>query len=222
MTEQEALRAEVAATARQLARAGQLEAFGHVSARAGEVVAITTTRPLFACTPADVVLIAADGSPLDPAATDLPLERFLHLAIYQARPQVAAICRGHGRWYVAWGVNDDPVPVRHGLGLMAGERVGVHSEPLLISTPARAAAAASALGQDQCLILRGNGALATGTTLAEAAARLYALDERCRVALDAASRSEPPEEQDLWHRRAADTAVEMARHTTWFTARFAD
>lgn len=220
MTDLDKLRAQVAATARQLARAGQLEAFGHVSARHGELMVITTTRPLFACTAADVVVIAADGSPVDPAATDLPLERFLHLAIYQSRPQVAAICRGHGRWYVAWGVKGDPVPVCHGLGLMAGERVGVHPDPLLISTPARAAAAASALGQEHCLILRGNGAVATGTSLPEAAARLYALDERCRVALDAPG--QPQEEQDLWHQRAADTAVEMARHTAWFTARFAD
>lgn len=214
------LRAQVAATARQLAKAGQVEAFGHVSARSGEVIAITTTRPLFACTSADVVVINADGTPADPAATDLPLERFLHLAIYSARPEVAAICRGHGRWYVAWGVNDDPVPVRHGLGLLAGERVGVHCDPLLISTPARATAAASALGQEHCLILRGNGAVATGASLPEAAARLYALDERCRVALDAPG--PVPDEKDLWQRRAVDTAVEMARHTAWFTARFAD
>jgi HCOMODA/2-hydroxy-3-carboxy-muconic semialdehyde decarboxylase len=220
MTALAELRAAVAATARRLARAGQLEAFGHVSARYGDTVVITTTRPLFACTAADTALIDQTGAPVGEPATDLPLERFLHLAIYHARPELTAICRGHGRWYVAWGVSADPVPVRHGLGLMAGATVGVHDDPLLVSTPARAQAAAAALGGDHCLILRANGALATGTTLAEAAARLYALDERCRVALDATA--DGVEDEDLWRERAGDSAVELTRHTAWFTARFAD
>jgi HCOMODA/2-hydroxy-3-carboxy-muconic semialdehyde decarboxylase len=215
-----ALRAEVAATARLLARAGQLEAFGHVSARHGEVMVITTTRPLFACTAADTAVLDAEGAPVGDVTTDLPLERFLHLAIYQARPQVAAICRGHGIGYVVWGVGADPVPVRHGLGLMAGTRVEVYDDPLLVSSPARGRAAAAALGEEHCLILRGNGAVATGTTLAEAAARLYALDERCRIALQAPAPTQTADH--LWPARSADTAVELARHAAWLTARFAD
>lgn len=214
-----ATRAEVAATARMLAAAGLVEAFGHVSARAGETILLSATRPLFRCQAEDVVVLALDGTVLDGPADALPLERFLHLAIYAARPDVMAICRGHGPASVAWGCGTEPVPLRHGLGLLAGERIRVHDDPLLVSDPARGADAAAVLDTDRCLVLRANGALATGASLPEAAASLYALEERCQVALAA-----PNEQisQSLWSARAADTAVERTRHTTWFVARFDD
>ncbi|MDQ7993455.1 MAG: class II aldolase/adducin family protein, partial [Propionicimonas sp.] len=144
---------------------------------------------------------------------------FLHLAVYAARPDVGGICRGHGPWLVAWGAGTSAVPLRHGLGLLAGAHVGVHDDPLLVSDPRRAAAAAASLGADRCLLLRGNGGFATGTGPAEASASLHALEERCRVALQATG---DPVEPTLWRLREADTGVELARHTTWFSAQFDD
>ena len=213
----EQLRAEVAAAARALARAGLVEGFGHVSARAGDLVVLTSTRPLFRCAASDTLVLDATGGVLDGPADAQPLERFLHLAVYAARPDVGAICRGHGPWLVTWGTGTEAVPVRHGLGLLAGARVGVHDDPLLISDPARAAAAAASLAGDRCLLLRGNGGFATGAGPAQAAAVLYALEERCRVARQATG---DPVDPTLWQYRELDTAVELARHTAWFSARF--
>lgn len=215
----EQLRTEVAAAARALSRAGLVEGFGHVSARAGELVVLTSTRPLFRCAASDTLVLDAAGRVLDGPADAQPLERPLHLAVYAARPEVGAICRGHGPWLVAWGAGTEAVPLRHGLGLMAGARVGVHDDPLLISDPVRAAAAAASLGGDRCLLLRGNGGFATGAGPAQAAAVLYALEERCRVARQAAG---DPVDPTLWQPRELDSAAELARHTAWFSARFDD
>lgn len=220
VTEVAALRADVAATARQLAAAGLVEAFGHVSARLpGGGLVITSTRPMAAATAADTLVLRDDLSVVDGPASDRPLEAPLHAAVYRARPDVAAIARGHGRSTVAWGTGIAELPVRHGLGLMVGLRVPVHPEVLLISTQERAAAVAATLADGHAVLLRANGAFTTGPDLLTAATRLHALEERAAVALLA--RDDAPVDPDIWQQRSQDSEVELRRACRWFASRFA-
>ena len=97
------LKTEVAATARMLAAAGLVEAFGHVSARlSGEGFLITPTLPLLDAVAGTVITVDGADAVVDDPAGAAPLETPLHAAIYRARPDVAAICRGHGPAMVAW------------------------------------------------------------------------------------------------------------------------
>ena len=89
------LRAAVAATARMLVRAGLIEAFGHVSARCADGMVLTTVRPLARAGVDDTVVLDASGRVLDGPADVVPLEASMHLAVYRARSDVGAICRGH-------------------------------------------------------------------------------------------------------------------------------
>lgn len=224
----DAVRVEVAATARMLCAAGLIEAFGHVSARLPDGgVAITPTSPLLAVTAADVVIVDADG--VAPAHSAAPLEVPLHVAIYRARPDVDAICRGHGPSMVAWGVGTTPLPLLHGLGAIAGRQVLVHPDPLLVTTAAAGDAVASTLGTDDAVLLRANGGLAVGPSLVEAATRLWFAEERAAVALAAAAATGPgvdgpgggpPVGDDVWEARLADTPAELRRAVAWFAARF--
>lgn len=197
--------AEVALVARLLARAGLVEGFGHVSVRGPEgALLITSTAPLARQTASEV-----DG----PDASGRPLETPLHAAIYAARPDVGAICRTHSRWAVAWGARGQIPPAVHGLGLLSGE-VALQDEVALVTDPESAARAARALGAADCLLPRGNGCVTTGPDLATAAVRAWFLEERARVAADAAPAIRAISDRDA-SRRSRHLPQETARAWRW-------
>lgn len=210
---------EVAAAARALARAGLVRAFGHVSRRVSGGFLITCTRPFATQTAGDVVRCDADGTVLD--GTDAPIERPLHAAVYAGRRDVGAICRGHPSALVAWGTGTADVPLRHGLGLVAGHRIRVHDDRDLIADARAAAAAAATLGDDLVVLLRGNGALAVGEDTTTAAVRLWYAEERAAVAL-AGTRTGGAWDEDLMAARARHVPAELARARAWFTSTYGD
>lgn len=215
MTTEAEVREAVAKTAWIISRAGLAEAFGHVSCRWGSGFAITSVRPFEACGPDDVILV--DDLTGTPSGVDgVPIEAPMHAAIYAARSDVEAICRGHPPSVVAWGVGTSDLPLMHGLGAMAGNRVRVHDDIDLISDLDSGTAVAATLGADSCVILRANGCLAVGADLLEAATRLYYLDERARVVLGAPT----IEEADGWEARRRHVAAELKRAKAWMAATF--
>ncbi|MGH9135703.1 MAG: class II aldolase/adducin family protein [Acidimicrobiales bacterium] len=209
----------VAATANMLAAAGLVEAFGHVSARlAGGGLLITPTTPMPDLTADAVVHVRPTGAVQSPPDAHLPLEMPLHLAIYHARPDVMAICRGHGRSMAAWATHAEPLPLLHGLGLLAGTEVPVHPDLDLITTPSAGDAAAITLGPNQAALLLANGGFAVGASLLEAATRLWYTEERARIALAApVTRLGDAGE---WERRRRHSQAELDRAMAWFLARF--
>ena len=213
------MRDEVAATARMLAAAGLVEAFGHTSARTGDGFAITSTRPMRAATADDVLLVGADG-PISGPIAEAPLELAMHAAVYASRADVGAICRGHPPSVVVWGAGTGELPMLHGLGGMSGRTVRVHDDIELIKTADAAAAVAATLGSDHSVILRANGCLSVGTDLLEAATRLWFLEERARVVLAARGVGAVPADPAAWERRLGDSPAELARAKQWFRAEF--
>ena len=213
------LKSEVALAARMLAAAGLVEAFGHVSARLnGGGFLITPTSPLLDAVGGTVITVDDAGTVVDNPANAAPLETPLHAAVYRARPDVDAICRGHGPAMVAWGVALEDLPLRHGLGAIAGVRIPVHPDFDLIASTEAGESAAATLGSHHGMLLRANGGLAVGADLIEAATRLWFLEERARVVLEAA----PGAGADIdWEHRLTHTAVELRRAKAWFAARFA-
>lgn len=202
----------VAATARALSRLGLVSAFGHVSAREGERLLVTSTAPL-AVAGADSVL-AVD--PVGETPAGAPLELPLHAAIYRDRPDVGAICRTHSPYAVLWGALPEVPPLAHGLGGLSGA-VGLHRDPELVVDPDRAAAASAELGAGGSLLLAANGALAVGADLPEALARAWYLEDRCRVAWLAGERAGALNAAPEADGRAAHYAAELARARRWAT-----
>ncbi|WUI00937.1 class II aldolase/adducin family protein [Spirillospora sp. NBC_00431] len=210
-------REEVARVARAVVRAGLAGAFGHVSARRDDGgFVITSTRPLGAASAGDLIEVSVDGDVAGERTTDVPLELALHRAIYDARPDVGGICRGHPMSVVRWGAGLTPVPLRHGLGLIAGHVVPVYADVTLVEDAPAAAAAAAALGSHQSMILRGNGGLAVGASALDAATRLYFLEERALLALDPPPAARVGEA--AWAARSAATDRELRRAARWFAA----
>jgi ribulose-5-phosphate 4-epimerase/fuculose-1-phosphate aldolase len=198
-----------------MARAGLAEAFGHASARFQDGFIITSVDPFITQGPDDVLVVTDIHNPPS-GGGHAPIETPMHAAIYLARPDVSGICRGHPPSVVDWGVRTDSLPLLHGLGAMAGEKVSVHGDVDLISSGEQADAVATSLGDDFSIILRSNGCLSVGTDLLEAVTRLYYLEERARVALE-------PRNRDLtvdWGSRLRHTPPELSRATAWIQATF--
>ena len=216
------LRYAVASTARMLASAGLFEAFGHVSARAPTGFLITSTSPLFEATADDVIRIES-GVPASGPTGSAPLEIPMHAAIYDARPDVGAICRGHPPYVVTWGVSAEPLPLLHGLGGMAGRTVRTHPGIELVKTAEAGESVARTLAEDSCVLLAANGCLAVGADLLEASTRLWYLEERARVAVQVRSAGLTPAtvREYTWARRLLDSSPELVRAREWMRRSFA-
>lgn len=216
------LRSAVASTARLLASSGLAEAFGHVSARTPTGFLITSTSPLFEATADDVIGIEA-GVPVEGPTNAAPLETPMHTAIYDARPDVRAICRGHPPHVVIWGVSAEPLPLLHGLGGMAGRTVRTHPDIELVKTSEAGEAVARTLGDDASVLLAANGCLAVGADLLEAATRLWFLEDRARVVVQARSAGLNPItiREYTWDRRLQDSVPELVRAREWMRRSFA-
>jgi len=181
-----ALREEIAEAARVLARLGLVTAYGHVSARAGELMLITPAADLAGVTASSMIEVPRAAVVL-PAG--VPAEAWAHLALYRARPDAAAIARAQpGGAFAVAAVVTMMVPL-HGQAAWLGESVPVYDDAALLRSAERAERAASCLPAGEALLLRGNGALTLGATPGLAVARMWLLAAACDVYLAALSAS---------------------------------
>ena len=189
----------VVEAARVLAALGLVDAFGHVSARAGDALLITPPRALDQAGGADLVPVPLDAVDLPPEA---PPETWLHLAVYRARPDVAAVARAQPASTLAVGAIGTGLVPAFGQAAWLGRRVPVHPVPRLLRTVELATAAAATLGDADAMVLRGNGAVATGSDPGIAVARMHLLATACRVHA-AAPDAVPLDDDDIAAWRAA-------------------
>ena len=184
------VRTEVAEAGRVLSRLGLVTAYGHVSARAGDSMLITPAADLAGVTAAAVLEVPLSIGADAPGAAGrlpagVPAEAWIHLAVYRARPEVAAIARAQPpSAFAAAATTRALVPV-HGQAAWLGASVPVHDSATLLRTPELAERAALSLGPGEALLLRGNGAVTLGVTPGLAVARMWLLSAACEVYLAA-------------------------------------
>jgi ribulose-5-phosphate 4-epimerase/fuculose-1-phosphate aldolase len=211
VTSEQQIRDEVVRAARTLARHGLVTAFGHVSARIGDRIVITP--------PVAPGAVTADGLvTVDPVADELPAdaapETWAHVAIYRARPDVAAVARAQPEAaFAAAAIVAELAPL-HGQAAWLGGRVPVHQAARLLRSAELATAAAATLGAADALLLRGNGALTTGASPGLAVARMWLLDAACRVRLAAGEGARPldDDEIDAWRAASPPLLERLWRH----------
>lgn len=183
-------RAGVAATAARMIAAGLVTGTaGNVSARAGDLLAITPSGLDYAgLSPADVGLHDLTGAPVDaPLApsSELPL----HLAVYAAT-DAGAIVHTHSPAATAVSLLVGALPPIHYYAAMFGG-------PVLVApyhpfgTPELAAAAAAALAGSRGTLLAHHGAVTIGADLDEAFDLAVTLEWLCDVYLRAAAAGAP-------------------------------
>lgn len=178
-----------------LVREGILDAYGHVSVRDPENernFLLARYLPPSLVTPGDIRAFGFDGSMVVAEETGLYSERFIHAAVYDARPDVRAVCHTHCPDLVAFGIADVELrPVFH-MAASAGGTIPVFDDydtgsGLLISDLRQARRLAAVLGTGNAALMRGHGAVVTGQSVEEVTMRAIYLAQNARITIAAMS-----------------------------------
>lgn len=143
--------------------------WGNISVRADECLfAVTPSgRGYRTLQPEDIVVVTADGTPVEGSlrpSSELPL----HLAIYQARPDIGAIVHTHSTFASACAVARRAIPpIIEDLVQAVGGEVSV-APYALPGTCELGCGAVDALADKYAVLLANHGAVACGKTLSEA------------------------------------------------------
>jgi HCOMODA/2-hydroxy-3-carboxy-muconic semialdehyde decarboxylase len=162
---------------RILAREGVVDSFGHVSIRhpdRPDRYLLSRARAPECIEAGDVMEFMHDGAPVDAAGRAPYAERFIHGAVYEARPDVQAVVHHHSPSVVVFSVTDAQLsPVMHmcaGIGTRIptwDSRASFGDTNLLVTNVAMACDLAAALGQRPVILMRGHGCVVAGMSLRE-------------------------------------------------------
>jgi L-fuculose-phosphate aldolase len=158
------LREDVAAAARRLAHDGLLVGTaGNVSARDGDVVAVTASGVTLAgCRPEDVTVVSLTGTVVEGELKPTS-ELALHLGLYADTPS-AAVVHTHAPYSTVVACVLDELPVLHYQQLLLGGPVRV-APYATFGTPELAEAVREALVDRQAALMANHGSVATGDSL---------------------------------------------------------
>jgi len=173
----DAARYELALANRIIAHEGVLDGFGHVSARhPGDPTRylLARSRSPELIEPSDILEFTLDSEPVTPPQGDMYGERVIHGCIYQARPDVNAVCHHHSPSVLSFCVTGMTLePVFH-MGAVMGQVVPVWDSrddfgdtDLMVVKPEEGRSLAKALGPHWMVLMRRHGATLAGTTLRE-------------------------------------------------------
>jgi len=176
-TERTRLLRDLVIANRILAREDVVDAYGHVSVRDPadpQRYFLSCSRSPELVAPADIMRFNLDGSAAGNDARVPYLERFIHGAIYEARPDVMAVVHSHAEDVLPFSLAKAPLrAVLHSSGVL-GHRIPVWDiaerfgdTTLLVVNMAQGRDLARALGAERVVLMRGHGFAATGRTLSE-------------------------------------------------------
>ena len=178
--------ADLVAANRILAHEHIVDGFGHVSVRDPR----DTANYLLARSMAPALVTADDimaydvatSTAIDPRGRASYAERFIHGAIYKARPDVQAVVHSHTPSVIPFGaVGSVPLrPIYH-MGAFLGTGVPVFeiddtggpATDMLVETQALGDALARTLGGSNVVLMRGHGMAVAGASIPEAVFRAY-------------------------------------------------
>jgi ribulose-5-phosphate 4-epimerase/fuculose-1-phosphate aldolase len=187
---------DLVAANRILAHQNVVDGFGHVSARdpqnANQYWLARSMAPALV-TASDIVTYDLDSNALNAANRASYAERFIHGAIYKARPDVKSIVHAHTPSVIPFGVSTVKLePVFHmGAFLGAGVPVfeirgaGGTETDLLVKTQPLGDALARTLGGANVALMRGHGMVAVAGSIPEAVFRAYYTGQDAQLEADA-------------------------------------
>jgi ribulose-5-phosphate 4-epimerase/fuculose-1-phosphate aldolase len=189
------VRYQVALANRMLGNEGVLDAFGHVSVRhpddPGRYL-LSRSRSPATIEADDILEFTLDSEPVVPPTAHLYAERVIHGCIYQARPDVMAVCHHHAPAIMPFAIAGVPiVPVFH-LGAAGGETVPFWNQRdefgdtnLLVVKPEEGRSLARALGSHGAVLMNNHGATVVGRDLRELVSRAIFMCQNAEYQLKA-------------------------------------
>jgi ribulose-5-phosphate 4-epimerase/fuculose-1-phosphate aldolase len=209
---------------RILSHENVVDAYGHVSVRHPEdpkryLLARSLSPEMVQ--QADIMEFELDGTPVGGDRRQPYLERFIHGAVYEARPEVIAVVHAHAEDVLPFGITDAPLrPVIHSGSFMGAEvpvwdiRDKFGDTNLLVTNVPQGRDLAVRLGGNNVALMRGHGFVAAARSLIEvvrmsvyvprnarvqmAAMRLGAVKPLSRGEIDARNAGYKPHSPETW------------------------
>jgi ribulose-5-phosphate 4-epimerase/fuculose-1-phosphate aldolase len=195
MTDLDRALADLVIANRILAHENVVDAYGHVSVRHPE----NPKRYLLARSLSpemvergDIMEFDLEGKSLSGDTRQPYLERFIHGAIYEARPEIIAVVHAHAEDVLPFGITTSPLrPVIHS-GSFMGEQVPVWDirdkfgdTNLLVTNMAHGRDLAARLAGNSVALMRGHGFAAAARSLIEVVRMSVYVPRNARVQLAA-------------------------------------
>ncbi len=179
-----------------LVNQGVLDGFGHISARHPHkpnrfFIARSMAPALVEAV--DIVEVDLDGHVHDAQGRRTYVERFIHSAIYKARPEVMSVIHSHSPAVIPFGVTGARLrPICHMSGFLGAvtpvfeiRHSAGESTDLLISNQALGEALATTLGKANVALMRGHGSVTVGTSIKQAVFRGIYTESNARLQSEA-------------------------------------
>jgi HCOMODA/2-hydroxy-3-carboxy-muconic semialdehyde decarboxylase len=200
MTKLETSIDELVTANRILANEGVVDSFGHVSTRhpdRPDRFLLNRVRAPELVEAADIMELTLDGTAVDARDRQAPLEKFIHGAIYEARPDVNAVVHTHSLSVIPFGVTKRKLkPLLHTCGCI-GHEVPVWDcqdkfgdTSLLVDNIERGRDLAKVLGARPAALMRGHGAVAVGGDVRFAVYIAYYLEVAAKLQMQAMAMGE--------------------------------
>ncbi|MCB9915803.1 MAG: class II aldolase/adducin family protein [Planctomycetes bacterium] len=176
---------ELVSAARELVASGLVTgAGGNVSARAGDVLYVSPSGYSLAdAGPDDYARVSVASGEVAPGSRRPSSEVLMHLYLYRARPDVAAVLHAHPRKTIALtAAGHDLRPIFPDYHVYLGAEVP-HLDYVTVTTEALARAVEQALrpAHRRGVVLRNHGALTVGASVKEALFRAQAIEEQADI-----------------------------------------
>jgi ribulose-5-phosphate 4-epimerase/fuculose-1-phosphate aldolase len=166
---------DVVTANRILAKQGIVDTFGHVSVRHpdnSKRFLLSRARAPERVETADIMEFTIESEPVDAKGRKPYVERFIHGAAYEARPEVMAVIHNHSPGVIPFGVTGRKLkPIMHTCATI-GQEVPIWDQrkkfgdtDLLVSNMAMGRDLAKALGKGRTTLMRGHGCLVVGKSL---------------------------------------------------------
>lgn len=191
---------ELVTANRILARENVLDSFGHISVRdpdnPGRYLLSRARAP--DCIEAeDIITFEQDGTPVDAGERKPYVERYIHGAVYEGRPDAHAVIHSHTSSVIPYGLTGWQLrPVAH-VGACIGRDIPVWDAQdafgdtdLLVVTMSMGRDLLKTLGQNKTALMRGHGCVVVGDNIREVVFRAIQLDNNARLQKEALAMSQ--------------------------------
>ena len=179
-----------------LVNEGVLDGFGHISVRNPanpERFFIARSMAPALVTPQDILEVDLTGEVHDAQGRRTYVERFIHSAIYKARPDVMSVIHSHSPAVIPFGGTGARLrPICHMSGFLGAttpvfdiRHSAGESTDLLVSSQALGEALAAVLGTANVALMRGHGSVTVGNSIKQAVFRGVYTESNARLQAEA-------------------------------------
>jgi ribulose-5-phosphate 4-epimerase/fuculose-1-phosphate aldolase len=189
--------ADLVAANRILSHENVVDAYGHVSARHPDNprrFLLSRARAPECIEAGDIMEFTLEGEAVDAAGRAPYLERFIHGAIFEARPEVKSAVHTHSANVIPFGITGTKIkPVMHTCASIGHEvpiwdtQAKFGDTNMLVSDMAMGRDLARGLGDKPTALMRGHGCVAVGESIREAVTTAIYLNVNAELQMKAAA-----------------------------------